>query len=364
MSATENQPVTPQTGAPPQEAAPHLDLLTDAERAALALELTAEDGEGQPIEDGEEDEDGAQGETAAAEPAPKPAPVPAAAETAAATDAPDGKEAAEIAAPAALSEPAPGDPAPAQPAPVPRATAAQLPAAAFSYELPADYPERVKALEGKFLDLDQKLEEGAIDQQDYNKQLRTLTREQSVLENLSSRAEIARDMASQAQVQLVRNEGALWGQAVQTLVSEIKGQEGAPDYTADARLAQALGKQVETLMVERGLDPAQPAQGKLDLLRQAHRVLMFMKTGKAPGQADAKPDAQAAAQAIKTAAQARTPDLSRAAKSIAQLPAADNGADGGEFADLDKLKGEKLETALEKLRRASPAAYERYLSEV
>jgi hypothetical protein len=66
--------------------------------------------------------------------------------------------------------------------------------------------------------------------------------------------------------------------------------------------------------------------------------------------------------AVATAQAARTPDLSGAAKSIAAIPAGDNGSDKGEFAELDKLKGEKLEAALAEMARRDPAAYERYLN--
>jgi len=370
MSATDTTTTTNQTDAQPQAGDQHLDLLTDDERAALALELNAEDGEGQTDGDDDDKDEAGSGEAAAtAEP------------TAAATDAPTAaKETAaaqtEAAAPAgALEKPADQQPAAAAPqaaaAPAPAQPAAQAPLeslAVFQYQVPKDYEDRAKALEGKFLDLDQQLADGAIDQQDYNKQLRALTREQSDLAAVASRAEIAREMAQQAQAQLAQREADGWNQAMQTLAGEIKGQDGAPDYTQDNKLALALGKQVETLMIERGLDPSQPAQGKLDLLRQAHGVLMFMKTGKAPGEAAAKPDAQAAAaqaaQAIKDAAAARKPDLSKAAASIANVPAADNGADLGEFAHLDKLEGVKLENALENLMRTNPAAYARYTAEV
>jgi len=368
MSATENQPITPQTEAQPTAGAQHLDLLTDDERAAMALELSAEDGEGHTDVDDDEGETGAGEAAAAAEPAADATDEPNAAKDTAATQtevaAPAGEpeKPADQQQPATVAQQTAAAPEPAQP------VAPLESLAAFQYQVPKDYDERVKSLEGKFLDLDRKLEEGEIDQQDYNKQLRTLTREQSDLAAVASRAEIAREMAQQAQAQLAQREAEGWSQAMQALTAEIKGKDGVPDYMQDAKLATALGKQVETLMIERGLDPSQPAQGKLEFLRQAHGVLMFVKTGKAPGLPEVKPDAQAAAQiaarAIKDASDKRKPDLSKAAASIANVPAADNGAALGEFAAFDKLKGDKLEAALENLARTNPAAYERYMAEV
>jgi len=92
-----------------------------------------------------------------------------------------------------------------------------------------------------------------------------------------NRADIASSNTAQTQEQLAKSEAAEWSQAVQALASEIKGQEGAPDYTRDAKMAEELGKKVEELMIERGLNPTRqlvPMQGKLELLRQAHRMLM------------------------------------------------------------------------------------------
>ena len=365
MSVTETQPITPQTDAQPAQ---HLDLLTGDERDALALELTADDGEGQPIDEDEDEEKDGAGQVTASEPAAATDATPAIQEDAA---APPATPATKDKEPDAQAQPPNDNPADAAPqaaaAPAHAQPAAPLESlAAFQYQVPKDHEERVKALEGKFLDLDQKLEDGEIDQQDYNKQLRKLTHEQSALEAVASRAEIAREMAQHAQAQLAQREADGWNQAVQALAGEIKGQDGAFDYLNNAKLSMALGKQVEALMVERGLDPGQPAQGKLELLRQAHRVLTFMKTGKVAGDAAvSKQDAQAAAaQAIKDAAEARKPDLAAVAKSIANVPAADNGAGQGEFAAFDKLSGVKLEAALENMARTNPAAYERYMAEV
>ncbi|MDR0276243.1 MAG: RDD family protein [Burkholderiaceae bacterium] len=92
-----------------------------------------------------------------------------------------------------------------------------------------------------------------------------------------NRAGIEGGKTAQTQEQVFKRDADEWIQAVQTLASEIKGQEGAPDYTQDDKMAQALGQQVKALMVARGLDPARnlvPLQDKINLVRQAHRVLM------------------------------------------------------------------------------------------
>lgn len=349
------------------------DWLSDEEREAMALDLgPQQEGAQGDADDGPEDEAQAASQTAQDEaPQGDDGPAGEAAPQQQATQAPEEGDVgqADVAADA-------------QAAQQPQAPeAAPMPAAPYQYQLPQDYAQRVQALKEKFADLDERMGLGEMGAGEYGKQLRALMAEQRTLDDLQARHDLARDMAEQAQAEAQRRESAGWDAALKALIASIKDEPGAPDYNDDAVMGAALGQQVQAVLAARGFTGG-PVLDKEQVLQTAHRAVQFLRTGQMPAAAvattttpaaapvavPAAPTAPAApavdARAAKEAvAKARAADVGRAVPTLATLPGADNGADGGEFAALNGLDGDKLEAALGKLARTNPEAYARYLAQ-
>ncbi|THJ32401.1 hypothetical protein E8K88_11925 [Lampropedia aestuarii] len=340
-----------------------LSLLSPEEREALGYELEPEQGgqsaKGGDDEDDDNDRDDDEEGDTAGEKTPGDDGAPDAG--AAAASAPDEAAMPEVNDPAAASA------TPVVQAPV----AAPEPAGIYQYKLPDDYGDRVKALQDKFEALDQRVEDGDLTSSEYAKEVRALTREQSELDSIQARHDIAKDMAEQAQQQAAQREVGLWEAAVAKLVDEVEADatlKDKPDYRNDQRVGAALSQQVQAIMAARGIDGTQPIADKEGLLRDAHRALHFLRTGTMIGTSPAPAvavasDAVNAKAAKEKAVKQRKADLSSAVPSLGALPGADSGTDGGEFASLASLDGDKLEDALGKLARSNPAAYKRYMTE-
>jgi hypothetical protein len=98
-------------------------------------------------------------------------------------------------------------------------------------------------------------------------------------------------------------------------------------------------------------EPANEDKSMEWFLNQAHKWVMFNR--------DIKPAKQAPADPKKAAAEKRKPDLSGLPQTLADVPGADGPGDvASEFASLDSLDGEALESAI---ARMSPTQRERYL---
>ena len=243
--------------------------------------------------------------------------------------------------------------APASPAETPSA----LPT--YSFKLPDDFDDRVTALEGKFDALETEYSGGEMSPETYRKELRALTREQSELDGMKQRAEIAEDMNRQTAEHQAKIEQASWEASVLELCAfALKPENGGLDYEKDENLAKQLIAQTKALQES----PGKADKSKQWLLQEAHRVVMFLngKTapGAAPAPAPAAPEKEAKAKKAEVAA-ARKPDLAKAAKSLSDVAGVDHPGDvsGNEFAHLDGLEGDAFASAYSKLTPAQRDAY-------
>lgn len=312
-----------------------LSLLSEEERKAIEepIEDAADadlDGEAGEDEDDEADDeaDGAQG-----------------------ADADDGDPEGDEGGPGE-DEPAAAA-APAGPVETPSA----LPT--YSFKLPDDFDDRVTALEGKFDALETEYSGGEMSPETYRKELRALTREQSELDGMKQRAEIAEDMNRQTAEHQAKIEQASWEAAVLELCAfALKPENGGLDYEKDENLAKQLIAQTKALQES----PGKADKSKQWLLQEAHRVVMFLNgkaaPGAAPAPAPAAPAKEAKAKKAEVAA-ARKPDLAKAAKSLGDVAGTTHPGDvsGNEFAHLDGLEGDAFASAYSKLTPAQRDAY-------
>ena len=316
-----------------------LSLLSEEERKAIEepIEDAADadlDGEAGEDEDDEADDgvDGAQG-----------------------ADADDGDPEGDEGDPGE-DEPATAAAAPAGPVETPSA----LPT--YSFKLPDDFDDRVTALEGKFDALETEYSGGDMSPETYRKELRALTREQSELDGMKQRAEIAEDMNRQTAEHQAKIEQASWEASVLELCAfALKPENGGLDYEKDENLAKQLIAQTKALQES----PGKADKSKQWLLQEAHRVVMFLNGKAAPGAAPAPAPAAPAASAKEAKAKkaemaaARKPDLAKAAKSLGDVAGTTHPGDvsGNEFAHLDGLEGDAFASAYSKLTPAQRDAY-------
>lgn len=238
----------------------------------------------------------------------------------------------------------------------PKAAPQQHPSAPYAYALPAEFAERAKALQERQTELEDKLEGGEIDATQFIMQQRELAREQAKLDAMQFKAEMAAEMQQQAEQRAMAAESEAWARAMQELAGELG--DGAPDYLNTAADGMALAQQARAIMAARGIADGAPVTGKLDILRDAHKLLL-MARGVQPAAKEEARGAPADAKAKVMAA--RKVDLSAAPATLGATPGADSGSTDA-FKNLDDLDGEKLEAALGRLARTDPAAYERWLA--
>ena len=238
----------------------------------------------------------------------------------------------------------------------PKAAPQQHPSAPYAYALPAEFAERAKALQERQTELEDKLEGGEIDATQFIMQQRELAREQAKLDAMQFKAEMAAEMQQQAEQRAMAAESEAWARAMQELAGELG--DGSPDYLNTAADGMALAQQARAIMAARGIADGAPVTGKLDILRDAHRLLL-MARGVQPAAKEEARGAPADAKAKVMAA--RKVDLSAAPATLGATPGADSGSTDA-FKNLDDLDGEKLEAALGRLARTDPAAYERWLA--
>jgi len=333
---------TPQ---PPSESDVAMALLSQDERDALAIDL---------------DDGGLNGEEGAGEVKTGDTPPAEAGKDEGADKTPAKTSAEEPASAAAPASPAQDEaPAPA-PAPTP-----------YAYELPADFGQRRADLTAKFDALDKRLADGDIETAEYGRELRALNRQESELDAMQNRADIAREMTEQAKKNAVALENDAWEREIEKLVKSIEDDaalKDKPDYRNDAKAGSALGMQVQALIAARGIDTSRPVANKAELLRAAHMALYFMRTGRAIGDSAPAPAPEKDKPKVPPEVKAKTekerkPDLSRAAPLVSTLPGSDAPLDTSEFANINSLQGQKYEDAVAKLAQRDPAAYRRFLEQ-
>lgn len=226
----------------------------------------------------------------------------------------------------------------------------------YSAQLPADFNDRLAALDTRAAELKQKFRDGEIEFDDFDAQREELFRERSELNSLRTKAEISEEMRSQSAEHQ-------WGQAVNGFIdwaSKLPEDGGRIDYSKDSEKAADLDSFVKTLAA----NPANESKDMRWFLEQAHKRVLALhdlapaKAAPAPAPTPTGNDKQEREDKLKQAKQDRKPNTENLPPSIANVPGGDGPGDvGSEFADLDNLSGDQLEAAI---RKMSPEQRERF----
>lgn len=236
------------------------------------------------------------------------------------------------AAPAA-DAPKPTEAADQDPAPAPQAQATPV----FVAKLPEDYQARVDALNDKATAIRQQFKDGEIDLDTFDAKNAELQTERDDLVVLRAKAEISKDMTAQSA------EDA-WRMTVNTFFSTVK-TAGGPDYIADEARRNDLDMFVKAL----ASDEKTSDKPMSWFLTEAHKRVQALHGEAAPAPKPA-PDAGKQKDPVAEARARRTPNMETAPKTLAQVPGADGHGDvGSEFAHLDSLEGDALESAIARL---------------
>lgn len=222
--------------------------------------------------------------------------------------------------------------------------APQQTAPKFKADLPEDFEARSEAAKTKGAELAQQFRNGDITFDEYDAQRVALDAEREALQTAKLKADLYADMNQQTAAQQ-------WQAEIAKFTADVKTGDGI-DYQADKERGEDLDMFVKALASK----PENEDKSMRWFLDEAHKRVLAIH-GKPAAAAAAAPAGKQAA-----TPPARKPDTSAAPKTLADVPAAggDEPVDtGGEFAHLDALSGEALESAIEKM---SPAQRERYLA--
>lgn len=215
---------------------------------------------------------------------------------------------------------------------------APQPQRVYDARLPSDYDDQLQGIKDEDARLRQAFKDGDIDIDERDAGLAALTEKREALLVARTKAEIAGEMSQQTAQQQ-------WTSTIKTFMADTAKNDGI-DYRKDPELGKALDGAVKMF----ANDPANEDKSMEWFLTQAHKWVMFNR-GITPAKRPADPK--------KAAADKRKPDLSGLPQTLADVPGADGPGDvASEFANLDSLDGEALETAI---ARMSPTQRERYL---
>lgn len=232
----------------------------------------------------------------------------------------------------------------------------------LSFALPDDFEDKRAALDTRFVDLESKFEDGELSRAEYAAEHRKLTREQSDLDRVQMRADMAKDSYDRELTAYHERVANTWLQSFVAHAAWAKSPEGGGiNYTKGDPLAKLLGEEADALIA------ANPKMVPDEVWRKADESLRAKLGLTAPAAAAAaKPAAADAAKAAKAAVQkARKPDTSAVPKTLAGVTGegGPDSAGGDKFAALDKLFDTGKFAEAERAFAAMPeAAREAYLA--
>lgn len=247
--------------------------------------------------------------------------------------------ATEVKAPAATSPAAADTGIPVSGAVV--ATAPQQAAPAYVAKLPENFQEQVDALATKTNELRTKFKAGEIDLDQFDADNAALQSERDNLNLLRTKAEISQDMTAQGAAQA-------WANTVNGFFSSVK-QSGGFDYQTDEARRSDLDMFVKALA-----NDEKTSDKPMDwFLSEAHKRVQALH-----GVAPATPKVDTPKDPLAEAREKRKPNLSATPATLAHVPGGDGPGDvAGEFAHLDALEGDALESAI---ARMTPAQREKF----
>lgn len=242
-------------------------------------------------------------------------------------DADDGK-------PAAGSDAGDGDEGAAE-KPSEQEPAAQV-VPRYEAKLPDDFNDRVSALSTAEAEAWQKFNDGDLDQAGLQSELGRIATERAELHAIKVKAEISQEMNAQTVEQT-------WAATVNRAIVEFsKPENGGIDYRKDTAKMADLDQFVK-LLANNEANSDKPMEW---FLHEAHRRVQALH-----GISSVKPPPG-------DANKRREPAVKNIPPSLANVPGGDGPGDvAGEFADIDSLDGEELESAIS---RMTPAQRERY----
>lgn len=209
----------------------------------------------------------------------------------------------------------------------------------YKAALPEDFDTKVKDLTEKSAALRAQFKAGEIDFDAFEEQNLTLMQDREALTMARAKAEISQEMTQQSAQ-------ASWANAISRLFNAAKSD--GIDYQANQDRNAELDQFVKVL----ANNPAHQDKSMDWFLTEAHKRVMVLN-----GQALKAQDSGNAKSTTETKpTQNRTPPP--APKTIAHIPGGDGPGDvGGEFAHLDALDGNDLESAIAKM---TPSQREKY----
>lgn len=209
----------------------------------------------------------------------------------------------------------------------------------YESKLPSDFEDKVKSLDEQEQSVWSKFDGGEIDRAVLQQELRQLELQRQDLNSARIKSEISQEMQAQTAEQQ-------WVKTVSRFMANVaKPEEGGIDYRKDETKAADLDQFVKVL----AQNQANSEKSMEWFLQEAHKRVQALHGVTTPTkQTDTVEDAKAR----------RKPPIDSAPKTLAQVPGSDGPGDvAGEFADLDALEGNDLESAIAKM---SPAQRERY----
>ena len=210
--------------------------------------------------------------------------------------------------------------------------------AQYQAQLPEDFQQQSEALKTERAELREAYKNGDIDFDEYEERRESLRDREKELDRAAIKAEIAGEMSQQSEAQM-------WATTIQNFFEASAKSDGI-DYRTDEAKHADLDLFVRTLADK----PENADKSGEWFLQEAHKRVKALHgietvSNKKPG------------------AQNRKPPVDDLPKNLAHVP---GGADDAEeqssrFADLDKLEGIDLETALARLTSDQRDAYLRGL---
>lgn len=203
-------------------------------------------------------------------------------------------------------------------------------------QVPADFAEKLSSIDSEIDELATKFKSGDIEFDEFQLENRKLENQRLELHNAKTKAEISQEMSQQTAVQE-------WKFTINKFMKD-EAKAGGIDYAKD----QAKLKDFDQFVKVLGADPENENRDPEWFLIEANkRVKALHGLAVAPVKAEQK-------QANRKAS------VDNLHKSLAQVPGGDGPGDvGDEFANIDKLSGDKLEAAIAAM---SPAQRERYMN--
>lgn len=208
-------------------------------------------------------------------------------------------------------------------------------------QVPADLDAKMGKIDADIDGLAAQFKSGDIDFDHFQVQTRALEKARLELYSAKNKAEIAQEMSSQSAMQE-------WQFTIKNFF-KVTAKDGGIDYMSDESKRNDLDSFVKVL----AQNPVHEDKDAEWFLAEAHRrVSALHGIAPAPSKAPAAEPAKAATRKAPTDALPKT---------LSQVPGGDGPGDvGDEFANIDRLSGDKLEAAIAQM---SSAQRERYMNE-